>query len=156
MTRKTGRHTKANAFPKMIKLGSDSKAKEVILKEEIISYAGTFVTHSKKLKKISLKETSAFINGRNSKQIILVYPFAGDAKEIEAAAKDLNEASGVSADNSKDSIGDDKQDKNSLKHEYNGLAKVESESSREEKKSEDATTSTARQRAHFVTIGVED
>jgi hypothetical protein len=129
--------------------------RELTLKEEVVSYAGSLVTHSKKLKKKSPKERSAFINGRNSEQIILVYPFAGDSKEIEAAAEDLNEASGKPADDSEDSSGDE-QDKNSLKGEQNELAKIENESSGEEKKSEDATTSTVRQRAHFVTIRVED
>jgi Ulp1 family protease len=42
-----------------------------------------------------------------------------------------------------------------LKHEQNEVAKIENESSGEEKKSNDATTSTVQQRAHFVTIRVE-
>jgi hypothetical protein len=129
--------------------------RELTLKEEVLSYAGSLVTHSKKLKKKSPKERSAFINGRNSEHIILVYPFGGDSKEIEAAVEDLNEASGMPADNSEDSCGDE-QDKDSLKHEQNELAKIENESSGEEKKSEHATASTVRQRAHFVTIRVED
>jgi Ulp1 family protease len=58
-------------------------------------------------------------------------------------------------DDSKDSSRNE-QDKNSLKHEQNELAKIENESSGDEKKSEDATTSTVQQRAHFVTIQVED
>jgi hypothetical protein len=135
----------------MLRIGPEFPVdmRELTLKEEFVSYAGSLVTHSKKL-------NCAFINGRNSEQIILVYPFAGDSKEIEAAAEDLNEARGMPADDSEDSSGDE-QDKDSLKHEQNELAKIENESSGEEIKSEHATTiSTVRQRGHFVTIRVED
>jgi Ulp1 family protease len=43
-----------------------------------------------------------------------------------------------------------------LTSEQNELAKIENKSPGEEKKSEHATINTVRQRAHFVTILVED
>lgn len=83
-----------------------------------------------------LKKRSSFVDGRQAECTLLVYPFAGDATEIEDAAKGLTEAS-----RSVDMLGNSRD---------------EPDISPYSKDEDEESTATTRQRAHFVTINVGD
>ena len=90
----------------------------------------------------------AFISNKKSDEILLVYPFGGDKKKIDAATEGLNELScrGISGSEDQDTL----QPKNSDES-HSGLTTTGNNS--EEK---DLTTTQGNQRSHHIVIRVED
>jgi hypothetical protein len=66
-------------------------------RNKIDLYAEAMIEHSRKKSMYSQIDSnnSAFIAGRDSESILLVYPFTGDPGQMETAAEGLQEASGA-------------------------------------------------------------
>jgi hypothetical protein len=81
------------------------------------------------------QQRGSFLAGRNDQFILLVYPFTGDEKEIEAAADGLNEASGAT-----------RADAHPQQSEVSGQARDDYKK----------LVGCLRQRIHYVTVRVKD
>lgn len=152
---------KLAAFTKsLIPDGDDDKAKYVVLElrdKEVLDIVKPLLVALKEVKKVSIVQGSegqlfeyaaslildnnrrlkatkrnAFLDGRPSDYALLVYPFAGDPKRMEAAAAGLTEAAGSSA--------------------TSGVVATSKQGSSENTDGEGKS----RHRAHFVSITVED
>ena len=88
-----------------------------------------------------------FTFGKSSDTILLVYPFAGDRHEIEAAASGLTEASGK--------LGRDQSESGDGDSENADLSDTPSNSTDSTNNAVEITKK-VRQRGHYVTIRVED
>ena len=101
------------------------------------------------------KSQSSFLAERKSDFILLVYPFAGDRNEIEAAAKGLNEASGITLSDS-GSTSSDEVDADTSVNPSKSAASGQASRLIDDSKKPDAAKGKMRQRAHYVTVRVED
>jgi Ulp1 family protease len=127
--------------------------------EEAFAHSEALVEDSKKERKsrfeISPKKSqSSFLAEKKSDFILLVYPFAGDRNEIEAAANGLNEASGITLSDSGPTSSDEVDADTSV----NPKSAASGQVSRliNDSKKPDTTQGKVRQRAHYVTVRVED
>ena len=131
--------------------GLESKLKP----EKVMAYSESLVIDSKKerssrLRTAHKKSQNSFLAGKKNDFILLVYPFAGDPKEIEAAAAGLNEARGnlsIDGQTNNDDPGATSSEQPNVKSVGSGDLLLEKP---------EATKVKSRQRAHYVTIRVED
>jgi len=89
----------------------------------------------------SRQQMGSFLAGRKDQFILLVYPFTGDEKDIEAASDGLNEASGATR---------------AGVHPQQSEASGTDRDTMDDYKKPEATKVCLRQRAHYVTVRVED
>ena len=87
------------------------------------------------------QQRGSFLAGRKDQIILLVYPFAGDENEIEAAADGLNEASRATR---------------AGVHPQQSEASGRARDTMDDYKKPEATKVCLRQRAHYVTVQVGD
>lgn len=125
----------------------------IIEHNETDLFAQALIDDSRKVasSRIAQENHSEFVQGRDSEAVLLVYPFAGDPKQIEAAAQGLQEPSGKLSTKSgyiSDSS-DDEQD--TIDQDISGKPMPSSKDFNEEK-----AVAKVKVRQHYVTIRVKD
>jgi len=120
-----------------------------IAKEEAFSFAEALVDDSQRMatSRRAMENQSAFIKGRNDDSVLLVYPFAGDSAEIEAAANGLQEPSGKLSSDASD---DESEEEETSKMQSSNTAAGDVADSKEE------AVSKVKVRQHYVTLRVKD
>ncbi|KAL3937570.1 MAG: hypothetical protein SGBAC_007345 [Bacillariaceae sp.] len=125
-----------------------------IKKDETWKFAETLMEDSRRMATSlrAMEHQSTFIKGRGDEEVLLVYPFAGDPAEIEAAANGLQEPSGKLKTNrgyiSDNSESDDEEDTAKLQRAPTVAGKAAG--------SNDEAVAKVKVRQHYVTLRVKD
>lgn len=146
----------SNLVERIKKLGVTNRSITILREEQKEEYSEALIEHSRKefrsrYEITPKKKKSKFLAGKPSDFILLVYPFAGDQREIEAAAEGLTEASG---ENCKEDT-DEETSKERDIAETSGES-INSITPTNEELAAEIAQGKVRQRAHYVTIRVED
>lgn len=135
-------------------VGMDNVFVEEATFEKIASFAPTLIMHRDSLQES--RERDAFLAGKPSDQVLLVYPFAGDTQEIESAAKGLNEARGIGEIGAESDDTESEEDIDETMNAALADSEANSRSTSPVPSNDAENKEKSKRRAHFVTISVED